>query len=305
MSLKHPPYLKPGDKVAIISPARAITFDEVHPAIRLFQQWGLEVILGIHVFARHHQFAGTDDQRLADFQQMLEDESVRAIVCSRGGYGSIRIADQVDWRPFIRNPKWIVGYSDITVFHAHIHRHLGIQSLHAIMPYNIKSTDFESSSVETLRQALFGEKYFYNKPVTFGDRAGLSEGLLTGGNLSILYSLMGTSSEPVTDGKILFLEDVDEYLYHVDRMMMTLKRAGKLKNLKGLIVGSMKEMKDNAVPFGMNAREIISRVVREYNYPVCFDFPAGHDTPNLALCFGRNVRFIVDDEVSLAYGGTQ
>jgi len=305
MSLKHPPYLKPGDKVAIVSPARAITFEEVHPAIRLFQQWGLEVILGIHVFARHHQFAGTDDQRLADFQQMLEDESVRAIVCSRGGYGSVRIADQVDWRPFIRNPKWIIGYSDITVFHAHIHRHLGIQSLHAIMPYNIKSTDFESSSVETLRQALFGEKYFFNKPVTFGDRSGLSEGLLTGGNLSILFSLMGTASEPVTDGKILFLEDVDEYLYHVDRMMMTLKRAGKLKNLKGLIVGSMKEMKDNAVPFGMNAREIISRVVREYTYPVCFDFPAGHDTPNLALYFGRNARFIVDDEVSLAYGGTQ
>ncbi len=302
MSLIQPPFLKPGDRVAIVSPARSITFEEVHPSIKIFQQWGLEVVLGIHVFGKHHQFAGTDDQRLHDFQQMLDDDSVRAIICSRGGYGTIRIADRIDWKKFRRFPKWIVGFSDITVLHALVHRHLGIQTLHAIMPYNIKASDSDSESVVSLRDALFGESFFFRKPVTFLDRPGLNEGILTGGNLSILYSLLGTPLEPETDGKVLFLEDVDEYLYHIDRMMTALRHAGKLRNLKGLITGSMKDMKDNAVQFGMNAAGIISDAVKGYSYPVCFDFPSGHDFPNLALFMGRKVKLIVDDEINMAYG---
>jgi muramoyltetrapeptide carboxypeptidase len=297
----QPPYLKKGDKIGIAAPARSITFDEVHPSIRLFQKWGLEVVLGTYIFGTENQFAGSDSQRKADFQQMLDDPSICAIICSRGGYGTVRIIDNLDFTGFCRNPKWIVGYSDITVLHSHIHRHLGIETLHSVMPVNIKETDFNNDSTESLRKSLFGEKLFYSKPITFHFKTGLSEGILTGGNLSILYSLMGTASEVDTNGKILFLEDVDEYLYHIDRMMMNLKRAGKLSKLNGLIIGGMNRMNDNEIPFGKTANEIISEAVAEYHYPVCYDFPAGHGEINLALILGRNIRFNVNNEVILEF----
>ena len=297
----QPPYLIKGDKIGIAAPARSITFDEVHPSIRLFQKWGLEVVLGTYIFSTDNQFAGSDFQRQADFQQMLDDPSIRAIICARGGYGTARIIDKLNFTGFCRNPKWIVGYSDITVLHAHINEHFRIETVHSVMPVNIKETDFEDDSIESLRKTLFGEKLFYTMPITFCFKTGLSEGILTGGNLSILYSLMGTASEVDTSGKILFIEDVDEYLYHIDRMMLTLKRAGKLDQLKGLIVGGMDRMNDNEIPFGKTANKIISEAVSEYDYPVCYNFPAGHGEKNLAMILGRKVKFEVTKEVKLEF----
>lgn len=301
MDMIPPPYLKKGDKVAIVSPARSITFEEVFPSMKLFQKWGLEVVLGTHVFGKQNQFSGTDDQRWQDLQKMLDNPSIRAIIASRGGYGAVRIIDRLDFYRFSQHPKWIVGYSDITVLHSHIHRHLGIQTLHATMPYNIKDPDINEIAVESLRKALFGEKISYSKHITFWDRTGLTEGELAGGNLSILSSLAGTPSDIDTRGKILLLEDVDEYLYHLDRMMMNLKRGGKLKDLKGMIVGGLTDMKDNETPFGKSAQEIIREAVNDYNYPVCFDFPSGHEKLNVALYLGRKARLNVDKEVTLLF----
>jgi muramoyltetrapeptide carboxypeptidase len=297
----NPPFMKKGDKIAIVAPARRITFEEVFPTMKFLQQRGFEVVLGTHVFGKHHQFSGTDDQRLQDLQAALDDPSIAAILAARGGYGTVRLIDRIDFKKFRRNPKWIVGYSDITVLHAHIHKHFAIGTMHAAMPVNIREEDMHSASARSLVKALTGEKIIYRKRITFRDRTGLSEGILTGGNLSILHTLMGTPSEPDTNGKILLLEDVDEYLYHIDRMMMNLKRAGKLKNLKGLIIGGMTGMKDNTEPFGKTAEEIILDSVKEYNYPVCFDFPAGHGKENVALYLGRNVKFIVDEDVTLLF----
>jgi muramoyltetrapeptide carboxypeptidase len=296
-----PSYLAKDDKIGIIAPARCINFDEVHPSIRVFQKWGLEVVLGTNIFRKCNQFAGKDDLRLTDLQQMLDDDSIRAVICARGGYGTVRIVDRIDFTAFRKNPKWIVGYSDVTVLHSHIHRHLGIETLHAIMPINITGDDGSGDALETLRNALFGKIRSYSYPVTSLARAGEAEGILTGGNLSILYSLMGSASEIDTAGKILFLEDVDEYLYHIDRMMMSLKRGGKLGKLKGLIVGGMEKMNDNAVPYGRSANEIILDAVAEYNYPVCFDFPSGHGEDNLALILGRKVALKIGDEVELLF----
>lgn len=295
-----PACLTKGDKIAIVSPARSITFEEVHPAIRFFQRHELEVVLGGYVFSRHHQFAGTDEQRCRDFQQMLDDDRIRAIVCSRGGYGTVRMIDKLDFSAFLKKPKWIVGYSDATVLHAHIHRQFGIETLHASMPVNMTGENQDETALSMIN-ALFGKKLTYSVPKTSLARDGVTDGVLVGGNLSILCSLMGSASEPDTAGKILFLEDVDEYLYHIDRMMMCLKRAGKLDKLKGLIVGGMTKMNDNTVPFGKSANEIIAGMVKEFKYPVCFDFPAGHQEMNLALIMGRKIIFGVDHEVEISF----
>jgi muramoyltetrapeptide carboxypeptidase len=297
----RPPYLVKGDKIAIVAPARSITFEEVHPSIRLFQKWGWETVLGTHIFKKDNQFAGTDDQRLADLQQMLDDAAVRALICARGGYGTVRLIDSLDFSRFLDHPKWIVGYSDITVLHSHIHRHFGLETLHAVMPVNILTEEARSDTLETMRNALEGTNIRYSFPRSRFSREGQSEGILVGGNLSILYSLMGSSSQIDTTGKILFLEDVDEYLYHIDRMMMCLKRAGMLRNLGGLIIGGMDRMNDNEVPFGKTANEIISDAVKEFHYPVCSGFPAGHGDQNLALILGRKVRLSVGKEVDLTF----
>ncbi|MCK9219296.1 MAG: LD-carboxypeptidase [Bacteroidales bacterium] len=296
----QPPYLKKGDKIGIVSPSRSITFEEIHPAIRYFQRQGLEIILGSYVFSKYNQFAGTDDQRRRDFQQMLDNPAIRAIICSRGGYGAVRILDQLDFTCFCKQPKWIVGYSDVTVFHAHINRQFGIETLHATMPINITS-DFSSEAQETMMNALFGNGISYEYKKSSLSREGEAEGILVGGNLSLLYSLSGTKSEIETAGRILFLEDLDEYLYHIDRMMQNLKRTGKLSKLKGLIVGGMTKMNDNAIPFGWSANEIIFDAVKEFKYPVCFDFPAGHLDHNLALLLGRKAKLSVGQAVKLKF----
>ncbi|WP_114492482.1 S66 peptidase family protein [Candidatus Ulvibacter alkanivorans] len=288
-----PPYLKKGDTVAIVSTARKIAKQELEPALDLLKEWGLNVVLGETVAASDRQFAGNDEMRIKDFQQALDDSSIKAIWCARGGYGTVRIIDALDFSNFKQYPKWIVGYSDITVLHSHIHS-FGIATLHAQMPLEIEKKS--EATVSTLKQALFGKL----QPITFAseeklNRTGTAQGALIGGNLSILYSLCGSASAIQTHGKILFLEDLDEYLYHVDRMMQNLKRNGMLEHLAGMVVGGLSDMNDNTIPFGKTAEMIVAEAVSEYDFPLCFHFPAGHVTDNRALVFGNEVRLEVSD----------
>ena len=301
-----PPYLKKGNKIAIVSPSRKITMQEMDPAIRTFREWGLEVVAGSHMLYSYHQFAGTDDERSCDVQALIDNDSVRAIISSRGGYGASRIIDNIDFSRFRRYPKWMVGFSDFTVFHSHIQRHFGVETIHAMMPVNFPGADEDPAgekgfSASTLRNALFGDPLVYEEPAGNLTRHGIAEGILTGGNLSMLYSLSGTASDIDTEGKILFIEDLDEYLYHVDRMMMNLKRSGKLAGLAGLIVGGFTDMHDNEVPFGKNAEQIIMDAVAEYDYPVCTGFPAGHQDKNLAMFFGRKASLSISEMTRIEF----
>ncbi len=297
MNLIQPSYLKNGDKIGIVACARKISPQEMNPAIEIFKSWGLEVVLSKNLFNADNQFSGTDNQRTEDLQAMLNDASVKAVISARGGYGTMRIIDKINFREFTKNPKWIIGYSDITVLHSHIHT-LGIETLHATMPINFTKNE---DAIKTLRKALFGEMLNYEVETHSLNRKGSTEGELIGGNLSLLYALMGSISDIDTKGKILFIEDLDEYLYHIDRMMMNLKRAGKLSHLTGLVIGGMTDMKDNAIPFGKTAEEIILDAVKEYNYPVCFNFPAGHVDRNLALYFGRKIKLEISEKVNLGF----
>ena len=289
--MRTPPYLKKGDKIGVVACARKISPEELKPAGDIMKSWGLEVVFGKNLFNSDHQFSGTDQERADDLQFMLDDPSIKAIISARGGYGTVRIIDKINFEKFRQQPKWIVGYSDITVLHSHIHN-MGIETLHATMPINFtKNTE----ATLTLQKALWGESLNYEIESHALNKIGNAEGELVGGNLSLLYALTGSSSEIHTKGKILFLEDLDEYLYHIDRMMISLKRAGKLQGLAGLVVGGMSDMKDNTVPFGKTAEEIISDAVQEYDFPVCFNFPAGHIDKNLAMIFGRKVKLFVEE----------
>jgi len=284
-----PPYLKRGDSIGIVATARKISREELEFDFEKFNEWGLKAVLGKNIYESCNQYAGTDEQRASDFQQMLNDATIKAIIIARGGYGTIRIIDEIDFSSFIKHPKWIIGYSDVTALHSHIPRQFGIETLHAAMPLNFPSDGKDNSALVSLKKALFGEKISYDISSTAFNKFGKTEGILIGGNLSLLYALAGTPSDINTSGKILFIEDLDEYLYHIDRMMMQLKRSGKLKNLAGLVVGGMTEMKDNTIPFGKTAYEIIAEAVAEYSYPVCYKFPAGHIEDNRALIIGRKV----------------
>ena len=297
-----PPFLKKGDTLGILAPARKISLKEVSEAIRVFTGWGLEVVLSPHLFNEDHQYSGTDEQRIADLQFMLDHPDIRAIVCARGGYGSMRLIDHLDFSRFIKKPKWIAGFSDITVLHSHIHQQYGICTLHAMMPVNIVKGDAmkpRAKALKTLKESLFGNTPSFRIKNHKLNRNGNASGILTGGNLSLLYALQGSVSDIDTEGKILLIEDLDEYLYHIDRMMLSLKRAGKLAKLKGLIIGGMSDMRDNKIPFGKNACEIIAETVAEYRYPVCFGFPAGHIDDNRALILGSKVRLEVTPNGSL------
>ncbi|CAN5556452.1 LD-carboxypeptidase [soil metagenome] len=294
MNLIQPPHLKKGDKIAIVASARKISMQEIQPAIDIFKSWGLEVVLSKNLFSSDNQFSGTDDERASDLQTALDDESIKAVISARGGYGTIRIIDKIDFTKFKQHPKWVIGYSDITVLHSHIHN-FGIQTVHATMPLNFS---VNADAVETLRQTIFGEKLSYEIPKHILNRVGSAEAEIIGGNLSLLYALTGSASSVHTKGKILFIEDLDEYLYHIDRMMVSLKRNGKLCELAGLVVGGMTDIKDNQIPFGKTAEEIIFDAVKEYNYPVCFNFPAGHVDRNIALVLGKKMKLVVDDNGS-------
>lgn len=292
----RPPALKTGDQIAIISTARKIAREEVEPAKELFSNWGLNVFDGTNLYEGHDQFAGTDEQRLSDLQQALNNPNIKAIVCARGGYGTARLLDRVDWSAFSQSPKWLVGYSDITALLMHSINHFGVEGVHGTMPINISRNpdEAENQSVSSLKNLLFGGEMSYELPEHSLTRKGDSEGRLLGGNLSMIYSLLGSNSLPSFENAILFLEDLDEYLYHVDRMVLNLKRNGIFDKISGLVIGGMSDMNDNTVPFGKTAEEIIVDNVSSYGFPVYFGLQAGHISPNLALPFGRKVRIIND-----------
>lgn len=297
--MKIPPYLKKGDTVAIVCTARKFFPEDAKPAIDLLDSWGLKVKLGSTIGLDSCQLGGTDLERAADFQNMMDDENIKAIWCARGGYGTVRMVDLLDFTKFKEKPKWIMGFSDVTVLHsqANVER---VASMHCIMPFTVpKASD---TVKETLRKALFGEEIIYAIPSKSYDIQGKASGELVGGNLSILYSLLGSKSSLDTNKKILFIEDLDEYLYHIDRMMHNLKRNGYFENLKGLIVGGMSDMHDNEIPFGQNAVQIITAIAKEYDIPICFDFPAGHLKDNRALPLGKQVVFEVSEkEIKLKF----
>lgn len=296
---KIPSYLQVGDTVAITCPAKKLP-RTIEDAVKLLESWGLNVVLGETVHASWHQFAGNDELRTSDFQRFLDDPSVKAIFAARGGYGTIRIIDRLDFSGFRNHPKWIIGFSDITVLHSHIQSLYQTESIHGQMPLSIR--EGSEISLETLRKALFNEAFQYHYTSIANNRSAEAEGILIGGNLSLLVMMSGSVSEQDFSGKILFLEDVGEYLYSIDRMMWNLKRAGKLKNLKGLIVGGFTEIKDNDIPFGQTAEQIILDHVQEFDFPVCFNFPAGHIADNRALIFGRKCHLKVKgQQVELSY----
>jgi muramoyltetrapeptide carboxypeptidase len=286
-----PTFLREGDAIGIVATARKVGEAEIAPAVKLLESWGYRVIPGQDLFREDRQFAGTDEERAADMQRMLDNPEIKAIMIARGGYGTMRIIDMLDFIGFDAHPKWIIGFSDVTVFHSHIHTNHNTETIHANMCLQLgKSPEADDS----LRKALAGELLGYELGGSYElNRPGTGSGQLVGGNLSLLYALNNSASDIDTDGKILFIEDLDEYLYHVDRMILSLKRAGKLEKLAGLIVGGMTEMKDNQVPFGRTAEEIIIDAVQEYHYPVCFHFPAGHIERNLPLIMGRVSRLDV------------
>ena len=293
----QPPHLKKGDTIAITCPAKSLK-TPMTDAIKLLESWGLKVILGETVDAVFHQFSGTDELRAKDLQQFINDKNVKAIIAARGGYGCIRIVDAIDWTPLLKHPKWLIGFSDITVFHLQLQK-LGLQSLHGQMPSTIP--DSSSQGLESLRKALFGETIEYEFENHSLNHKGENSGILFGGNLSLLIASLGSQSDVDYKDKILFIEDVGENLYAIDRMLRTLDRAGKLAQIKGLIVGSFTDVLDNDIPFGFTAEEIISQIVSKYNYPVCFDFPAGHIKDNRTLILGREIILAINHKTSINY----
>ncbi len=280
-----PAFLQAGQRVAIAATARKISTAEVEFARQTLQSWGLEVVLSESIDAAHHQFAGDDTLRRRDLQQQLNDPSIRAILCARGGYGTARLVDELDFTQFAEHPKWVAGFSDITVLNSHLLR-LGYQSIHGVMPV-LFGQEGGAVALASLRAALFGEPLACQAPAHPLNRPGTARGELVGGNLSLLHTLTGTASQPSFRGRILFLEDLDEYLYHIDRMLLHLHRSGQLAGLAGLVVGHFSLMRDNAVPFGQTAYEIIDHYAQRYDFPVGYGFPVGHEADNRALVVGR------------------
>ncbi|WP_372774455.1 LD-carboxypeptidase [Mangrovibacterium sp.] len=294
--MQQPAFLKSGDRIRIVSPAGKVQAENILPSVKLLEEEGFEICCGKHFLESHFQFAGTDQQRLQDLQKALDDPKCKAIICSRGGYGSIRIADQLDFSKFRNNPKWLVGFSDITVLHALFQRE-GFCSIHGPMPSFYLNEGKPTESYKQLVHLLRGKIPTYTFTNHLSTQKSKAIGELCGGNLSILYSLLGTPFQPVVNGRILFIEDLSEYMYHLDRMMHNLKFAGLLKDLKALLVGSFTEMKDNDSPFGQSVEQIILEAVREYDYPVYFNCPSGHIGENMPLLFGHT--YCIDEQDGL------
>ncbi|MEO0507752.1 MAG: LD-carboxypeptidase [Bacteroidota bacterium] len=302
-SYVRPNSLKAGDTVAIVAPAGILKNRQasIQEATVVFSSWGLHVVLGKHLYAKDNHFAGTDEQRAEDFQKAMDDTSVKAIWCARGGYGTMRILDMLDYSNFKKNPKWIVGFSDITAIHGKLHQ-LCIQSVHGMMPTGVEGQKMQSEStiknLESLKKVLFGEALKYQVPSSFYNRMGKASGQLIGGNLSLLQACLQSDATLDTKDKILFIEEIGEYRYSIDRMLFSLKRAGYFKQLKGLIIGDISRIKVNTTPFGKSNEEIVLNVVKEYDFPVLFDFPAGHEKDNRALILGREVTLEVGEKES-------
>ena len=287
-----PPYLKKGDLIGITSPAGYITHEKIEPALNKIKDWGFDYKIGDTIGKRDYTFGGTDAERVQDMQQLIDDKNVKAILCARGGYGMVRIIDRLDFKKLESHPKWIIGFSDITVMHSHLSRNYGIASIHSKMcnsfpdDWNLAEA-IQKETIESIRKCLCGEQMAYSFLSNIKNKTGGAEGILTGGNLKTLESLAGSKSDIETNNKILFVEDTGEYLYSIDRMFWNLKRTGKLSNLKGLIIGGFKIKKDDAgEEFGKTLEDIVLEKVSEYMYPVCFDFPVGHQRNNYALKCG-------------------
>jgi len=297
--IKQPPYLKKGDKIAIVCPAKKLP-SPIDKGIEILQSWGLEVVLGETVTGAYHQFSGTDQLRTQDLQQFLDDASIKAVIAGRGGYGTIRIIDELDFTAFNENPKWLVGFSDITILLSHVFAQFNTQSIHGQMPYTFE--DSTPAALESLKKALFGENDVYTYESEVACRAGKVEGILIGGNLTLLLAVEGSASEMDFDNRILFVEDVGEHEYSIDRMMRVLKRKGKLANLKGLVVGAFNEIGEESIYFGQTPEEIIWDLVKEYDYPVAFCFPSGHIADNRAMVLGKTVSLAIsNNNVELKY----
>lgn len=284
-----PPYLNPGDTVALAAPARKISQAEILPAERWLKAVGFNVFYDDRLFAEEHQFAGSDEVRAQYFQELLDCDEIKAIWCVRGGYGSARIIDKLDFSHFRQHPKWVCGYSDITVFHSHVQQNFQTATLHATMPINVTEENTQTPAVQSFLAALTGKPLTYEIAPHPLSRQKVFSGILTGGNLSMLYSLVGSPSDIDTTDKVLFIEDLDEYLYHIDRMMLNLKRSGKLTSIKALLVGHLSDMHDNTVPFGKTAEEIVADHCRDLDIPLIFNVPAGHLPDNRAFRMGCKI----------------
>lgn len=294
-----PNHLQPGDKISIVCTARFVEKSDINEAIHLAESWGLKVVLGSSIGLKHHQFGGTDIERLQDLQNQINNPQIKAIWCARGGYGTARILDNIDCKPLLKHSKWIIGYSDITALHLYI-QHFGLCSLHAQMPVDLASKS--DKTIESLKMSLFVKPCNIQYTSKFNSQNGYAKGTLIGGNLSVLYSVLGTKNLPDFSDKILFIEDIDEYLYHIDRMMLNLSRNGVLQQLKGIIVGSMTKMNDNNIPFGKSAQEIIAHYTNRLNIPIAYDCPVGHGFENLCLTLGAEIRLHVDEnKISIEY----
>jgi muramoyltetrapeptide carboxypeptidase len=300
----RPPYLKPGDTIGITSPAGYITLEELKPAIGIMESWGYKIKVGAAIGKRDFTRGGTEVERANDLQQMLDDPKIKAIMCGRGGYGAISIVDKLNWAKFKTNPKWVIGFSDITILHSHIHRNCQVASIHSKMcnsfPDNWNNAErIQIETINSIRDALSGKQMKYTAAPNAQNKTGVTEGVLIGGNLKTLETLSGTVSDINTTGKILFVEDTFEYLYSIDRMFWNLKRTGKLKGLKGLIVGGFNAKPDDpGEEFGRTLQEIVLEKIKENNYPVCFDFPVGHQRANFALKCGVRHKLTVNSETT-------
>lgn len=291
-------YLKPNSTIGIAATARHINKKLIINVLQIFEKWNLKVVFSKNLFEQHDSFAGTDEQRANGFQELLDNDDVNAIIIARGGYGSVRMIDKIDFSNFIKKPKIIAGFSDATVLHAHINQNFGIQTFHSCMPITMQGNYYNEKTIESLKNALFGQTIAYQFDQHPLNKCKAVSGELVGGNLSVLYSLLGSRSELNLDHKILFIEDIGEYYYHIDRMMQALDRAGKLKNLKGMLVGGMNDMNDNNSPFAFNQNcyQIIANIASKYQFPIYFGFPAGHENLNLCVKLAAHCEIGFDDE---------
>lgn len=295
--MKIPPYLKKGDTIGIVAPAGYMAIEKMQTCIETLDAWGYNIKMGATTHSNStNYFSGTDEERLADLQEMMDDKKVAAILCARGGYGMSRIIDNLSFKKFKKHPKWIIGYSDITVLHSQLYSNYYIASLHAPMAAAFNDGEANNPFIESVRKALEGELGAYEAPMHEFNKQGSAEGELIGGNLSLLVHLIGTDSDIKTKNKILFLEDIGEYLYSIDRMFLQLKRAGKLEKLAGLVIGKFSDIKDTERPFGKTVFEAIHDQVKEYDYPICFDFPVSHEKENYALKVGVEYALEVEGE---------
>lgn len=303
--MRIPPFLQPGDTIGVCAPARKVSREEISGGLSLLKSWGYKVLETPNLYGSCHQFSGTEQERREDLQSLVNVPRVKAIISARGGYGCLQIIDDLDWNSLNQNPKWIIGFSDITVFHSHLNRHSNLATLHAPMLFNLSGDKLFLPAANRLRDLLGGKLEEFTLPsdksVHAFIRSGEAEGELIGGNLSLLYALSGSETDLDTEGKILFLEDLDEYLYHLDRMMMQLLRSGKIRGLKGLIVGGMSDMKDNAIPFGETAEQIIRRICDPFTFPIWFGFPAGHIPENQPIILGTTIKMSVAKTLSFHY----